>query len=457
MVEYDSISSSVLEKICPSEKECIDNSSMFENIRKHIKEKYSLDARLMGSVAKDTFLAGDKDLDIFVVFPTTTRKEALEEKGLLIGKSVFKNFGGEYVVSYAEHPYTKGKIGNFDVEIVPAYSIKSAGKIISAVDRTPFHTDYVLEKLKKPDEVRLFKKFLKGLGLYGSDLKTNGFSGYLCEILIIRYGTFINVLKKSQSWKYQKIIDMENGYKKKDKKDLREKFKDQPFIFLDPIDRNRNVAAVLSKENLAKFIYYAGRYLESPSMNYFYPVKRNIDKHEVLRSIRQRGTVSVAICFDRPDTIDDILYPQMRRLHRRIEDYLSDEGFVIVSSSLFSDNDCGIYLELISATVPRFKKRVGPRIFDPKKNRDNFIKKYKDFWFEGDRMVSEVRRRNFDLESSVYSLFEESDVSIIDKGIPKGLAPSIRKGYSISEGKDLLKIDSDEFWYCLDRKKRIFL
>ena len=451
MDTYGTIFEHALKKIRPDTKEIVENQMMFDDIKAFIKEKYSLDARLMGSVAKNTFIAGDKDLDIFVFFPIKTKKEDLEEKGLNIGKNVFKRFGGNYVVSYAEHPYTKGHVGSFEIEIVPAYKITSTKKLISAVDRTPFHTKYVLDTLKKPDEVRLLKKFLKGVGAYGSDLKTNGFSGYLCELLIIKYGTFLNFLKSAQDWGYQEIIDMENGYRQSEHKAMKKKFSDQPLIFIDPTDRNRNVAAVLSNEKLARVIYFAGKFLEDPSINYFFPLERPTDAKAILRSAKERGTYHLAIRFSRPDLIEDILYPQLRRFRRRISDCLESEGFIILSSWEFADSDCGIGLELLSPTVPRFRKMTGPRIFDPKVNRDNFVKKYGNIWFEEDRMVSEVRRKHFDVISMLTSFFDGSAKDLADRGIPKNIADSMKKSFSLVEGKDLLDIKGDEFWKGLDR------
>ena len=448
---YSTVFDHVLKKVRPDADEVVANQMMFDDIKKFIKEKYSIDARLMGSVAKNTFLAGDKDLDIFIFFPIKTKKEELEEKGLLIGKDVFKRFGGNYVVSYAEHPYTKGHVRSFEIEIVPAYKISSTEKLLSAVDRTPFHTKYVLDNIKKPDDVRLLKKFLKAIGAYGSDLKTNGFSGYLCELLIIKCGTFLNLLKYAQGWGYQELMDMENGYKKSEHKAIKRKFENQPLIFIDPTDRNRNVAAVLSSEKLARFIYFAGKFLEDPSINYFFPLEKSVDTKRILRSAKDRGTYHLAVRFQRPDLIEDILYPQLRRFRRRMSDCLKAEGFVILSSWEFADNDCGIALELLSPTVPRFRKMVGPKIFDPKTNRDNFVRKYENIWFECDRMVSEVRRKHFDVISMLTAFFDGSAKDLSDKGIPKNIADSMKKNISLIEGKDLLSIESEEFWKGLDR------
>ncbi|MEA3229619.1 MAG: CCA tRNA nucleotidyltransferase, partial [archaeon] len=384
-------------------------------------------------------------------FGRSVGREELEKTGLKVGKSVFRKFGGNPTISYAEHPYTKGKIGTFDVEIVPAYKISSTKNLISAVDRTPFHTRYVLKNLKNNDEVRLLKKYLKGLGIYGSNLRTGGFSGYLCELLIIRYGTFFNTLQQAKKLRYQEIIDMENSYTKKEYLAVTAKFRNQPLIFIDPIDRNRNVAAVLSKENLAKFIFFASKFIDNPSLNYFYPLEKQKERRQVLRKAQQRGIHYIALTIPRPDLIDDVLYPQLRRFLKRVSDYLAREGFIICFSWEFADNDCGVAFELMSSTLPRFRKMLGPSIFDPKKNTDNFLKKYKAVWFEEDRMVSYVRRTHFDIVSHLMNFLDESEKTLKEKGVPNNIASSVKKGYSLVERKDLLDIDSKEFWNGLDR------
>jgi tRNA nucleotidyltransferase (CCA-adding enzyme) len=64
---------------------------------------------------------------------------------------------------------------------------------LSATDRTPF-IHYVKKRLGKTlqDDVRLLKKFMQGIKVYGAEIKTGGFSGYLCELLILHYGSFAN-------------------------------------------------------------------------------------------------------------------------------------------------------------------------------------------------------------------------------------------------------------------------
>jgi hypothetical protein len=195
-MSHEEVREKVLEKVSPSDEEAEESLDMFSRIQGFIEEEFGREAELMGSTAKGTFMAGDKDLDIFVFFEPEVARETLEEEGLAIGEAVFEHFDGQYHVEYAEHPYTKGTINGFEVEIVPAYAIDDPNDIKSAVDRTPFHTRWVNEALDKAQrkEVVMLKAFLKAQGLYGSSLDTERFSGYLREILIAEYGSFTDLL-----------------------------------------------------------------------------------------------------------------------------------------------------------------------------------------------------------------------------------------------------------------------
>jgi len=111
---------------------------------------------------------------------------------------------------YAEHPYINAVFSGYEVDLVPAFAVKSASEIKSAVDRTPFHNAYVTERIAGlEDEVLLLKQFMKGIGVYGSELRKRGFSGYLAELLIIHYGSFIALLEAACEWKRSITIDIE--------------------------------------------------------------------------------------------------------------------------------------------------------------------------------------------------------------------------------------------------------
>ena len=101
------------------------------------------------------------------------------------------------------NPYIRGIYQDHKIEIVPCYKIENATQKLSAVDRTPLHTSYIKKHLKESqkNDVRLFKQFLKGINCYGAEAEIEGFSGYLCEILILKYGSFRNIISNAKDWK----------------------------------------------------------------------------------------------------------------------------------------------------------------------------------------------------------------------------------------------------------------
>ncbi len=125
-----------------------------------------------------------------------------------------------------------------DVDLVPCYHVDSATRIQSAVDRTPFHTRYITDRINGLiDDVLLLKQFTKAGGIYGSDQMTEGFSGYLCELLILYYGGFTPLIRAAATWRPGLVIDIENHVAKKF---------DEPLVVIDPVDPKRNVAAAVS-------------------------------------------------------------------------------------------------------------------------------------------------------------------------------------------------------------------
>jgi len=95
------------------------------------------------------------------------------------------------------------------VDIVPCYDAKS-GEWQSATDRTPYHTNYIRARLDKQlrGDVRLLKKFMQGIGVYGAEIKVGGFSGYLCELLIMKYGSFEATLHAFAKYNKRVVIDI---------------------------------------------------------------------------------------------------------------------------------------------------------------------------------------------------------------------------------------------------------
>lgn len=424
--------SNILKKIKPSREEEEELKKISDEIIKEIKEiAKNIDSRikveLLGSCSRNTWLRYEKDIDIFLIFPQEYPKNKLEKIVERIGAKILKNLQKKY----AEHPYVRGKYKGYEVEIVPCYACTSPENIISAVDRTPFHNEFVKKNISgKEDEVRLLKQFLKGISCYGAEAKVEGFSGYLCELLVIKYGSFENVLKNASKWKFGEVLQ----FNKLDEKKLRKKFS-SPLIFIDPVDKNRNVASALSEEKLALFIYASKQFLKQRKETFFFPKERKISKEEALKKFKERGTELIAIIFSKPDVVDDILYPQLKKFIKSIKKVLKEKEF-FVEGIFFSvgKEKIAVFIELRSIEIPRAKLHFGP--FVNSSHESNFLRKYKNNgnkltepFILGKRWVIVLKRKHNDAVSFLKEFLKG------EEGIPKHIKRELRKGFEIKCNK----------------------
>ena len=148
----------VKSEIIPQKKEEKEIKEIADKILKKAEKEVpeGVEVMLVGSVAKGTFLV-DVDIDIFLKFPIDMD---LKKEGLDVARRIISN--GEEM--YASHPYLRGEIEGKFVDIVPCYNIENVKDLKSAVDRTPFHTEYVKKEMNgMENEIRLTKQFMKGI------------------------------------------------------------------------------------------------------------------------------------------------------------------------------------------------------------------------------------------------------------------------------------------------------
>ncbi|MBI4176882.1 MAG: CCA tRNA nucleotidyltransferase [Candidatus Aenigmarchaeota archaeon] len=451
----DDVLRKVLKKITPSGKE---EDGMRKISRRLLiavgkfADKYGAETILAGSITRNTWLREKKEIDIFVALPESVQEKDVEKIGLSIGKSAVKSVGGRHVISYAQHPYVRGFVGKFQVDIVPCYKLQSADRIRSAVDRTPFHVKYI-EKNMRPEQagdVRLLKQFFKSSGIYGADLKTEGFSGYMCDLLIIKYGSFGNTMKAVADWKAGTFITL-------DDKQTDQKFS-APLVLIDPVDAKRNVAAAVSAKNFELLIRMAGEFLKKPSVNFFaIPKYRPIERNEFLDIQKRRGTQTVAVTFKPPKVVPDILWPQLRRAADRLSQMLKENDFRVMNSGAWSDEKslCALVFEMEVHSLPNVKKRVGPSIF-VHSNARNFVEHYAKSavrrpYVENTNWVAETVRKHTDAAYYILNVLKQNRKKLEIIGIPSHIAVSICSGS---------KIAVDENFYGLiksNREARIFL
>ena len=434
----------VLKRITPSEGEREELLGVLEkvlSVTENVIKPLGLDKTIAGSFIRDTWLADKKEIDLFIMFPASHSRESLEGVGLDVGRKIIRKLGGEYEIAYAEHPYVRGKVNGFAVDIVPCYKVKSASKIKSAVDRTPFHNRYIAKCLKPEmsKEVRLLKQFCKAIDVYGSDIRTLGFSGYLCELLIIKYKTFKKLVISARKWRFGEFMDLQNHCTFRKPKGY---FRDQPLIVIDPTDPKRNVAAALSDENFTKFVEACRKFSEKPSGGFFEIDRRVIKKSELGKRLGSRGTELFVLKFKRPKVVDDILWSQMRRTAARIIGLLKDNEFEVFGHSVWSDEkDSYLIFEMEVWKLPAIQKLIGPPVHS-KKHSKEFREKYEkdNVYIEGEKWAAEVKRKYGGFENLLRDFLDRSEKSLLKEGIRSHIAKSVSRGFVILRSKDVEKM-----------------
>ena len=434
----------ILKDIKPTEKEQQDIDAMSDRIVNYLTEtckKEDIDAKIsvVGSVAKHTALKGKSDIDVFMAFSLDVDLDTLKDKGLYLAHNCSDAFDGKASHHFASHPYVTTDIDGYEVDLVPCYEIEDGSQLKSAVDRTILHTRYVKANLTDEgcDEVLLLKKFMDMTGTYGSEFKVGGFAGYLCELLIIKYGSFEETLKAACMWQYGHVIDLE-GYATSSQFD-------DPLIVIDPTDKNRNVAAALRLNKCCEFIQSARNYLASDNKkDYFYPLNKSLDKEAILDELKKRGSDFIAIKFDIPEMPLDTLHPQLKMTASSLAEKVNNEEFNVFSSS-YSSNEIDsavILLEMASSKLNDIKINKGPKIF-LNKACNNFTNKYgpENCHVMDDFLVHAQKREFSDAVKFIESIFTDKNIRKIKVG--KNLRNTIINSYKFISVDDLA---SDEFY-----------
>lgn len=365
-----SLEEDILLRIKPDQDEERHIQEAVEALKERIRQTPSfkevdIELYLVGSIARGTHLKAP-DIDMFLLFDPSVEKPVLERVGVAIGREAV---GGEE--HYAEHPYIKGEFMGLEVDIVPAYKLKDAGQKMTAVDRTPFHTRYIIEHLDDGirEEIRLMKKFMKGIGVYGAEIKIKGFSGYLCELIVIRYGSFLGALKAVGQWRRHETIYFEGPSSTK--------FND-PLVFIDPVDPRRNVASPVSLDIFSRFVHAAREYLNKPDERFFFPKKYVPLSASDIEEIMHHRADIIGIGFQRPEgLIDDVFYGQLGKFKRAMVSLLENNDFSIIHSSYVEEGEkITIMIEMVSAELPRAKIHTGPPVWIHE-NAQDFVNRWK--------------------------------------------------------------------------------
>ena len=373
-------------------------SRIVESIQNQCREKgIDADPVLVGSFAKDTNLRGG-DLDIFVRFSRSYSTRELEKLGLEIGRRVVK----DPQARYAEHPYISGTLEGVKIDVVPCYRIDKSSEMVSSVDRTPLHTKYVNSHLREEqkDDVRKLKLLLKSLDIYGSEIYRNGFSGYVCELLVDKYVSYREVIRSFSEARGRIVIPAGSP--------SASRFT-SPMVLIDPCDDDRNAAASVSLESLSKLKMAAKLLL-------------NGYEDVILRKTRRirglnPGSRQTALRIFRiplPDLVPDTVYPQALKFRDVIISILHEGGFIPVSSAVDITTNIDVLIECERDVVPRVIQHRGPSVDLP--NSVDFLMKWRERnnlrgpYILGDRLYVDIERDCTVLEECVKKSIGKYDI-----------------------------------------------
>ncbi len=403
----------ILNEITPSrwEKYLVNRkvSSIVDSLKKELP---NLEVELGGSFAKNTWLSGDHDVDIFVKFPYSKYKGKDISKAL---KSRLKNI----TIVHGSRDYFHLRRGRFIVELIPVLAINNPKDAVNVTDMSPFHTKWAKENIKHPDQVRLLKKFMKSNGLYGAESFIKGFSGYVCELLIGRYHNFFDLIKDSAAWPEKKFIDVKRHYP-----GLAEamrainKERHSPLILVDPVNPERNAAAALSQEKYDKFVELSKEFLRNPSDVFFEPKSMNLSILEQKKEDNKLVYIYGKPIEGKRDVIGAKLLKTIESLAKEMEQH----GFNIIEYGWEYGEIVIFWFIIDSQPLSEKIKRWGPPVTDK-----NNLRKFEEKWeghktgIENNRVfvmvlrdlrtIEEFMQKYFDKEKAKY--FEKPEIRVL--------------------------------------------
>jgi len=441
----------VLLKISPNAEERKKIMALAKDLEQKVAfsaAKRGLEAvvRVEGSVAKDTWLREEPDVDVFMCLSPTIPKKVLGKVSLQIAREATE--GSKQVERFAEHPYLEAFVEGYRVNIVPCYCAPR-GKWLSATDRTPFHTDYVNKLLNQSlrDEVRLLKRFLQGIRVYGAEIKVGGFSGYLCELLIIHCGSFTKVLEAFAKCTSRTVIDIENYYAGREK-ELKLLF-DEPLVVVDPVDKGRNVASAVKSGKIYTLVGAARAFLKAPSEEFFFPKPAKVlPVAELKRRLKTRGSTCLFLTFDAAEAVPDVVWGQLYKTQRALCRMLELNDFKVLRGAVWSDEEklSAFVFELDQQVLSGSKVHVGPPL-ERQNECESFLQKYavndcviSGPYVEDGRWVVEVKRKHRDAVELLREKLKDGGVSV---GVASLISRVLKEGFNVAVSSEVAQVYSE--------------
>jgi len=397
--KIDTITSKVLKQIKPNKAEMLKQVDVFLKQLEAELKKQKIKAKVIlgGSIAKDTFLKGAHDADIFVKFDMKYKDEDISKEL----KKALKSFKSELVHGSRDYFFIESDL---HYEIVPVLDIKDVENPPNVTDLSPMHVEWVQKNNKYTDEIRLAKQFCKAAHVYGAESFRQGFSGHVLDILVIHYKGFNNLLKASLKWKNKEVIDPENVHKGKALKNLNRSRIDSPIIVIDPVLSERNAAAALGEEKLKAFQDKAKDFLKTPDESFFKIKKLTLSDLKKTAGKNKLITIEVNPVTGKTDVIGAKIFKAFQLMRNQLQFH----DFDLLDSDWEWDEKGKALLWFIldPNNLTPVAKRIGPPI-DVKKNVEEFKIKHKKTFTENNRICTYIKRKYTNAENLIDNLIKD--------------------------------------------------
>ncbi len=382
-MRYQPILQSVLKEIVPSPDERAKLlgkvNEFIDTLNKELKRvRVQAKAVLGGSYAKDTWLSGDYDVDVFVRFGLKHKEQNLSD----LLERALKKWRHERIHGSRDYFWVRDGI---KYEIIPVLDIRKSEQAENITDFSPWHVAWVNKNGKNlKNDIRLVKKFCKGASCYGAESYIRGFSGHVVDILTIYYKGFIPLLKAATQWKPKVVLDYYKVYKGKALMMLNKSKIEGPLVLIDPVQPERNSAAALTVENLEKFVAAAKKFLKKPGKESF--AEKLVD-FDALKKKGHLIKVSVRTLADK----EDVAGTKFVRAFEHVRDELQEFG-VKDSGWLWDRHEKGAWwFVLVKKQLPAVMDWKGPPL-KIKEAVGNFRQKYKRTFVKQGRIWAKVKR-----------------------------------------------------------------
>lgn len=256
------------------------------------------------------------------------------------------------------------------------------------------------------DDIRLTKQFFKATQVYGAESYIQGFSGYVCELLTIYYGSFLNCIKAASKWKGKEIIDIKGYYKNKNVlQEINRSKLTSPITIIDPVQKDRNAAAALGYEKFDILIKRAKEFQKNPSKKFF-------EIMVLTEKDIKKGYKNIILLKTTPlKRKKDVAGAKMLKACNNIEKSLTAKGFKVTRSNMIwgKENEALFYYALKDTELPKTIELSGPPL-KIKRHVVLFKKKHKKTFIKNNRIFTIEKRKFTNAKALIKNIIKNPDV-----------------------------------------------